>query len=218
MGCSGCEFDDQIPPHRKPHPNPPRNGEGDHAKHGGGAREESCEVEGAGNPKGAFPPTSVVAPPMLGRNVLITGPTDTLKRARKLRSEMSLPETILWCELRKRPGGFKYRRQHPAGRYVLDFYCAAAKLAIEVDGRSHDGLVAAKADAARGHFLRSQGVATLRVPVSAVLGSLEDAVLRIIQICEQRVAKLAERRGHEALRVPLHHPSDGPPPHAGEDL
>jgi hypothetical protein len=51
---------------------PPRNGEGDHAQHGGGAR------------------------------AVITGPGDTVKRARKLRSEMSLPETILWRELRKR--------------------------------------------------------------------------------------------------------------------
>jgi very-short-patch-repair endonuclease len=149
---------------------------------------------------------------------VMTGATDTLKRARKLRSEMSLPETILWHELRKRPSGFKYRRQHPAGRYILDFYCAAARLAIEVDGHSHDGDVAAKADAARGHFLRSQGVATLRVPVSAVLANLEGAVLRIAEVCEDRVAKLAERRGQEALRVPLHHPADGPPPRAGEDL
>ncbi len=149
---------------------------------------------------------------------MITGPTDTLKRARKLRSEMSLPETILWRELRKRPAGFKYRRQHPAGPYILDFYCAAAKLAIEVDGHSHDGHVAAKADAARGYFLRSQGVATLRVPVSAVLGNLEGAVLRILEVCEERVGKLAERLGQETTHVPLHHPLDGPPPRAGEDL
>jgi very-short-patch-repair endonuclease len=149
---------------------------------------------------------------------VITGPTDTLKRARKLRSEMSLPETILWRELRKRPGGFKYRRQHPAGRYILDFYCAAAKLAIEVDGHSHDGHVAAKADAVRGHFLRSQGVATLRVPVSAVLGNLEGAMLRIVDVCEDRVKKLTERRAQETTHVPLHHPSDGPSPRAGEDL
>ncbi len=168
--------------------NPPRSGEGDHAQHGGGAR------------------------------AVITGPTDALRRARKLRSEMSLPETVLWQELRKRPGEFKFRRQHPAGRYILDFYCAAAKLAIEVDGWSHDGHIAAKADAARGHFLRSQGVATLRVPVSAVLGNLEGAVLRIVEVCEDRVAKLAERRGQETTRVPLHHPSDGPPPRSGEDL
>ena len=59
---------------------------------------------------------------------MITGPRETMKRARKLRSEMSLPEGLLWRELRKRSGGFKFRRQHPAGIYVLDFYCAAVRL------------------------------------------------------------------------------------------
>ena len=69
---------------------------------------------------------------------MITGTKATVKLARKLRSEMSLPEVLLWRELRLRPGGYKFRRQHPAGPYVLDFYCAALGLAIEVDGMAHD--------------------------------------------------------------------------------
>ncbi|MGB5779902.1 MAG: DUF559 domain-containing protein, partial [Allopontixanthobacter sediminis] len=44
---------------------------------------------------------------------MITGPTQTVKRARKLRSEMSLPEVLIWREMRKRPGNLKFRRQHP---------------------------------------------------------------------------------------------------------
>lgn len=51
---------------------------------------------------------------------MIGGPRQTVKMARKLRSEMTLPETLLWTELRKRPAGMKFRRQHPAGDYVLD--------------------------------------------------------------------------------------------------
>jgi very-short-patch-repair endonuclease len=77
---------------------------------------------------------------------VITGPGETVKRARKLRSEMSLPEGLLWRELRKRPRGFKFRRQHPAGVYVLDFYCAAVRLAIEVDGFVHATGSVAKTD------------------------------------------------------------------------
>src|SRR3546814_8709223 len=73
-----------------------------------------------------------------GAPSVITGPRDTLKRARKLRSEMSLPERMLWRLLRGRPDGFKFRRQHPAGIYILDFYCPAVRLAIEVDGRTQD--------------------------------------------------------------------------------
>ncbi len=144
---------------------------------------------------------------------MITGPRDVVKQARKLRSEMSLPEGKLWLALRQRPGGFKFRRQHPAGVYVLDFYCAAARLAIEVDGFAHDSIRAAKADAARGLFLRSQGVATLRVPAKVVLNELDVAVTRIVEVCGQRVTQLSGLRP-----VPLHHPADGPPPRAGEEV
>ena len=144
---------------------------------------------------------------------MITGPRDTVKRARKLRSEMSLPETLLWRELRKRTGGHKFRRQHPAGVFVLDFYCAAAKLAVEIDGRAHDGAAAAKRDRARSQYLRSQGIATTRIPAQAVLSDIGSVVLRLVEICDIRIAQVGLRR-----RVPLHHPVDGPPPRSGEDF
>ena len=147
---------------------------------------------------------------------MITGPADTVKRARKLRSEMTLPEAVLWRVLRTRPGGLKFRRQHPAGVYVLDFYCAVARLAIEVDGMAHDSIRAAKADATRAHFLRSQHVATLRVPAKLVLDDLEEVMTRIVDVCLERAGKLKRRNG--STPVPLHHPADGPPPLAGEEL
>ena len=143
---------------------------------------------------------------------MITGPRDVVKRARKLRSEMPLPEGLLWRELRKRPGGLKVRRQHPAGAYVLDFYCAAARLAIEVDGRAHDSAPAAERDSRRSEFLRSQKVATVRVPANAILGDVEAAVARIVEICSERIERLSRLR-----HVPLHHPADGPPPPVGEE-
>ena len=143
----------------------------------------------------------------------MTGPRETLKRARKLRSEMTLPEGLLWRELRLRPGSFKFRRQHPAGIYILDFFCASVRLAIEVDSRAHDGAAAARTHAVRSHFLRSQGVATLRVPATSVLRDLPATVARIVEVCVQRRERLSGVRP-----VPLHHPSDGPPPRAGEEL
>jgi very-short-patch-repair endonuclease len=146
---------------------------------------------------------------------VITGPRETLKRARKLRSEMSLPEQMLWRTLRDRPEGFKFRRQHPAGVYILDFYCPAVRLAIEVDGKVHEGEKAARQDAARSNFLKSQHIATLRVPATAIMISLESAVTRIVEVCKERAMKISERQGKPP--VPLHHPSDGPPPPSGED-
>ena len=144
---------------------------------------------------------------------MITGPRDAVKRARKLRNEMSLPEGLLWRELRKRPGGFKFRRQHPAGDYVLDFYCAAVRLAIEVDGFAHDTGRVAMADKRRSEWLRSQHVATTRIPAKAILDDLNAVVERLAEICEQR----AQRR-LENPPVPLHHASHGPPPRTGEEL
>lgn len=140
---------------------------------------------------------------------MINGPQDTAKRARKLRSEMSLPETILWRELRKRPGGHKFRRQHPAGDFVLDFYCAKARLDIEVDGWMHDNAAAVERDRNRSAALRSQGIATTRIPAQRVLKDLESVVRRIVVICDERI---------EQLRVPLHHAPHGSPPRAGEEL
>ena len=143
-----------------------------------------------------------------GHTPMITGPRDTVKRARKLRSEMSLPETKLWRALRTRPSGYKFRRQHPAGHYVLDFYCAKARLDIEIDGWAHANEQTARHDINRSHFLRSQGIATTRIPAKLVLEELDAVVHRIVEICEQRI---------EQLNVPLHQPAAGPPPHFGED-
>ena len=144
---------------------------------------------------------------------MITGPRETVRRARTLRSEMSLPETIMWRELRKRPGGFKFRRQHPAGRYVLDFYCAATKLAIEIDGWAHDSARAVAADKERSRYLRTQGIATTRIPATRVLQELPATVTRLVEICRSRESELLSKPN-----LPLHQPAAGPPPLAGEDI
>ena len=140
---------------------------------------------------------------------MITGPRSTIKLSRKLRREMTLPEVMLWQELRKRPSGFKFRRQHPAGVYVIDFFCAEAKLVIEVDGSVHDGPKAALRDMNRSAFLKSRDIATTRIPATAILADVEPVVMRIIQICEDRM---------KTQSVPLHQPAAGPPPHVGEEL
>src|SRR3546814_19775715 len=96
---------------------------------------------------------------------------------------MSLPERMLWRLLRGRPDGFKFRRQHPAGIYILDFYCPAVRLAIEVDGRTHDGEQATQQEAARSNFLKSQHIATLRVPATAIMPNLRSEERRVGKEC-----------------------------------
>jgi very-short-patch-repair endonuclease len=148
--------------------------------------------------------------------ILITGPARTVILARKLRSEMTMPELLLWRVLRTRPGGLKFRRQHPAGAYVLDFYCASARLGIEIDGMVHDGAEAVARDAARTAFLKSQHVAIMRVPAKAVFDDLESAVTRIVDVCLNRAGRISQLKAHSP--VPLHHPSDGPPLRSGEEF
>jgi very-short-patch-repair endonuclease len=109
--------------------------------------------------------------------VKLSGPEHTKRRARELRAEMSLPERLLWSALRRQQTGLRFRRQHPAGPYILDFYCDSIKLCVEVDDLSHD--FRATHDAARDRWLLSQGVRTLRVSARDVLRNLEGVVQSI---------------------------------------
>jgi very-short-patch-repair endonuclease len=100
-------------------------------------------------------------------------------QSRRLRRRMSLPEILLWCELRGRPAGLKFRRQHPSGPYTLDFYCNDARLAIEVDGEAHERGDRVEKDSARDAWLAGAGIETMRVPAIEVMHDLE-ATLRAI--------------------------------------
>jgi CreA protein len=94
----------------------------------------------------------------------------TFGRARALRRQMSLPEVVLWQALRKsRLAGLRFRRQHPIGPYILDFYCPAAGLAVEVDGLAHDGADRMRHDAHRDSWLAERGVRVMRVVAKDVL-------------------------------------------------
>ncbi|MEO6432662.1 MAG: DUF559 domain-containing protein [Sphingomicrobium sp.] len=122
--------------------------------------------------------------------------------ARKLRRELSLPEGLLWRELRGKKHGFKVRSQHPIGPYVVDFYVADAALVIEIDGEAHNRDNRPHRDAVRDTYLERHGCRIVRFAAADLLSDLE-RVLAIIA---------AE------LTNPLHHPADGPPPRAREDF
>jgi very-short-patch-repair endonuclease len=105
--------------------------------------------------------------------------------AKRLRHRMSLPEVLLWRMLKGRQlDGLHFRRQHPLGPYVLDFYCDAAKLCVEVDGYVHGTGAYLHRDPRRDAWLASQGVRTLRISAELVLQSADDAVRTIRQALE----------------------------------
>ena len=135
--------------------NPPRNGEGDHAQHGGGAdtRRVKHRTVGASDAN--------------------------VRRARQLRRTMTLPEVILWQHLRKRPDGLRFRRQFPFRGYVADFACLERCLAIEVDGEAHSMGDNPQRDARRDAVFAGAGFETLRIAARDVLDNL-DGVLRLI--------------------------------------
>jgi adenine-specific DNA-methyltransferase len=86
-----------------------------------------------------------------------------MSRARYLRKNATPAEQKLWRHLRNREiAGYKFRRQHPVGPYVLDFYCPAARLAIEVDGSGHSFSPGQEHDSAREAFLSESGIRVLR--------------------------------------------------------
>jgi very-short-patch-repair endonuclease len=84
----------------------------------------------------------------------------TQKRAKALRRRLTRPEQALWALLRRDQLGIHFRRQHALGPFILDFYCASAKLCVEVDGPVHEEQ--AEADARRTQWLQAQGVRVLR--------------------------------------------------------
>jgi very-short-patch-repair endonuclease len=116
-----------------------------------------------------------------------------VSRARQLRKEMSLPERLLWRNLRGQPCGIKFRRQHPSSDLGIDFYCSDARLAIEIDGKVHDMGDRPARDARRDAWLRAEGIETMRIPATDVLRDPIGAADAIIAIAIDR--------------LPLHHPA-----------
>jgi very-short-patch-repair endonuclease len=104
------------------------------------------------------------------------------KLARKLRQNMTLGEVLLWQRLkRKQMRGYDFDRQRPIDRYIVDFYCKDLKLAIEIDGSSHDGEEAKVNDEIRQERLESLGVRFLRFTDVDVKRNMEMVVDSIEQ-------------------------------------
>jgi very-short-patch-repair endonuclease len=110
-------------------------------------------------------------------------PGKTIGNAQQLRRTLSTPEVLLWSRLRKRePGKPVFRRQHPIGPYVLDFYCAKARLAIELDGASHDMGDRPQRDMRRTAWLKARGITVMRIPANDLTRRLDEAADAIVRM------------------------------------
>ena len=106
----------------------------------------------------------------------------TLEHAREMRSKLTPAELSLWLRLRNRQvGGYKFRRQHPIGAFVVDFYCSEKHLAIEIDGDSHEEQAAY--DQKRTAILKKYRCRVIRFTnqqvhddIETVLGEIQDVL------------------------------------------
>ena len=101
------------------------------------------------------------------------------ENAKALRKNMTDAEKILWGYLKAKPNGFKFRRQHPLGIYIADFYCHKLKLVIELDGSIHDIEEVKENDIIRQKMIEEEGITVMRFTNEEVMNSINE-VLKMI--------------------------------------
>jgi very-short-patch-repair endonuclease len=80
-----------------------------------------------------------------------------------------------------------FRRQHPIGRYVLDFYCAKARLAVEIDGMSHDFGDRPQRDASRDAWLKARRLTVMRVAASEAMRNVDEVADAIVRMATEMI-------------------------------
>ncbi len=100
--------------------------------------------------------------------------------ARELRKNFTLGEALLWKEISKRRLGVQFHRQVPVHEYILDFYCHELKLAIELDGSSHDTTDQKEKNLIRDYDLEQLGIKVIRIDDLDVKRNM-DSVIRFLE-------------------------------------
>ncbi len=114
-------------------------------------------------------------------------PAYVFELCRKFRKEPTTAEKFLWNCLRNRQlNGLKFRRQHPLGRFIADFYCAEAGLAIELESKVHSKAELREYDKIRKEELEARGLKVLRFENQEVLKRAEKVLAKIIAVAAQK--------------------------------
>ena len=107
---------------------------------------------------------------------------DLTQMAKKNRHDPTRAEDVIWQQiLRYKKTGFKFSRQKPVNRFILDFYCSKLNLAIEIDGNSH--IKKHETDILRDKFLLQIGIQTVRFTNDEILHNLSKVKSKILKIC-----------------------------------
>ena len=118
------------------------------------------------------------------------------KNAKHLRATMTDTELMLWSKIKGRVDGLKFRRQHPLGNYIADFFCHKAKLIIEIDGSIHRLPHVKGLDAFRQNYLELLGYYIIRFSNNDIHKNLEKVVDKIKNV----VNKLINSQNQNTLR------------------
>ncbi len=105
--------------------------------------------------------------------------------ARKLRKQMTEPEWLLWERLKSREDGAVFKRQQAIGPYILDFFCHAAQLAVEVDGGLHDF----ERDSVRDAYFARLGIETYRISAADVYRDADAAADGVKLLVAEKLGK-----------------------------
>lgn len=117
----------------------------------------------------------------LGNMTKIYNRSEEKIKRQELRRNMPLAEVILWSKLKGKGLGYKFRRQYSVDRFIVDFYCPALKLAIEVDGDSHYTEAANMRDKARQDIMERYGCLFLRFTNKEIYENSDGAVAKIME-------------------------------------
>jgi len=114
---------------------------------------------------------------------------DLEQQRKDLRKRMTRAEILLWSKLRAKQIGYKFRRQHSIGSFVVDFYCSACNLVIEIDGYSHADDQINKKDLIKEKYLNEKGFIVVHFEESEVLKGVDNILEQIWTVCGQAEGK-----------------------------
>ena len=116
--------------------------------------------------------------------------SELVPMAAKNRNNMTVAEELIWQKvLRYKQTGYKFTRQKPINRFILDFYCSKLNLAIEIDGSSHNKKKGT--DEMRDRFLFQIGITTVRFTNEQIINNIENVNKEVLKVC----SSLALSRG-----------------------
>jgi len=98
---------------------------------------------------------------------------------------MTFPEIIFWNFVKGKKLGYKFRRQHSIGHFIVDFYCPELALVVEIDGMSHDDIAQIKKDKMRQNILEEKGNIVVRYTNKRIINNMESVYEDLMRVCKK---------------------------------